>query len=107
MFICPNQTPPQNMLQKTLPPAFTALFSPESEVAYAAIPAIRDLDEALRKEVQRAFAESMAVIWETMIGVSALGLLASLMMEEMPMGTTVDENYALRDERVVSPEVVK
>ncbi|KAJ7848947.1 major facilitator superfamily domain-containing protein [Mycena olivaceomarginata] len=103
------QTPPQNMLQKTLPPAFTALFSPESEVAYAAIPAIRDLDEALRKEVQRAFAESMAVIWETMIGVSALGLLVSLMMEEVPMGTTVDENYALRDERVVSvsPEVVK
>ncbi|KAJ7342682.1 iron permease [Mycena albidolilacea] len=76
------QTPPQNMLQKTLPPAFTALFSPQSEVAYAAIPAIRDLDEALRKEVQRAFAESMAVIWQTMIGVSALGLLASLMMEE-------------------------
>ncbi|KAJ7828364.1 iron permease [Mycena olivaceomarginata] len=103
------QTPPQNMLQKTLPPAFTALFSPEAEVAYAAIPAIRDLDEALRKEVQRAFAESMAVIWETMIGVSALGLLVSLMMEEVPMGTTVDENYALRDERVVSvsPEVVK
>ncbi|KAJ7907211.1 iron permease [Mycena leptocephala] len=90
----------QNMLLKKLPPAFTARFPPGLEIAYAAIPAIKELDDPLRRDVQRAFAESMAVIWQTMIGISGLGFLFSLLMQELPMGTTVDENYALRDEGV-------
>lgn len=93
-------TPSQNMLLKKLPPAFTARFPPALEIAYAAIPAIKELDDPLRRDVQRAFAESMAVIWQTMIGISGLGFLFSLLMQELPMGTTVDENYALRDEGV-------
>ncbi|KAJ6544431.1 MFS multidrug transporter [Mycena capillaripes] len=87
----------QNMLQAKLPPAFAAQFPAGFEIAYAAIPAIKELDDPLREEVQRAFAESMAVIWQTMIGISVLGFLSSMLMEEVAMGTTVDENYALRD----------
>ncbi|KAJ7174690.1 iron permease [Mycena filopes] len=87
----------QNMLQKKLPSAFIAQFPPGFEIAYAAVPLIKDLEGPLREDVERAFAESMAVIWQTMIGISGLGLLLSLLMEEVPMGTTVDENYALKE----------
>ncbi|KAJ7166131.1 MFS multidrug transporter [Mycena filopes] len=87
----------QNMLQKKLPSTFIAQFPPGFEIAYAAVPLIKDLEGPLREDVERAFAESMAVIWQTMIGISGLGLLLSLLMEEVPMGTTVDENYALKE----------
>ncbi|KAJ7644806.1 iron permease [Roridomyces roridus] len=87
----------QNRLTHKLPASFTALFPPKTEIAYAAIPVIRTLDEPLRTEVQKAFGDSMAAIWQTMIGFAGLGLLFSLLMEEVPMNTSVDENYALQE----------
>jgi hypothetical protein len=87
----------QNSLKKNLPPAFVAQFPPGFEIAYAAIPVIRQLDPPLRNEVRAAFADSMAVIWQTMIGIAGLGLLLSLLMKEVPMGTTVDKTYTLKE----------
>ncbi|KAJ7435210.1 iron permease [Mycena galericulata] len=87
----------QNELKKKLPAAFVAQFPPGSEIAYAAIPAIRKLEGPLRLEVQTAFGDSMAAIWQTMIGIAGLGFLFSLFMAEVPMSTEVDENYALKD----------
>ncbi|KAJ7179573.1 major facilitator superfamily domain-containing protein [Mycena filopes] len=87
----------QNMLKKKLPADFVAQFPPGFEIAYAAIPAIKQLEEPLRKQVQAAFSESMGVIWQVMIGVSGLGLLLSFLMAEVPMSTVVDENYALKE----------
>ncbi|KAJ7087266.1 major facilitator superfamily domain-containing protein [Mycena belliarum] len=87
----------QNMLLKKLPADFVAQFPAGFEIAFAAIPAIKLLEEPLRTQVQAAFAESMATIWQTMIGISGLGLLCSFLMAEVPLGTTVDENYALQE----------
>ncbi|KAJ7122881.1 iron permease [Mycena epipterygia] len=87
----------QNMLEKKLPADFVAQFPPGFEIAYAAIPAIKLLEEPLRTQVQAAFSESMAVIWQVMIGIGGLGLLLSFLMAEVPMDTTVDESYALKE----------
>ncbi|KAJ7701234.1 iron permease [Mycena rosella] len=89
----------QNTLEKKLPAAFVAQFPPGFEIAYAAIPVIRQLDAPLRKQVQAAFADSMATIWQTMIGIAGLGLLLSFLMAEVPMNTTVDESYTLKETR--------
>ncbi|KAJ6627381.1 major facilitator superfamily domain-containing protein [Mycena sp. CBHHK59/15] len=89
----------QNKLDKTLPPEFVARYPAGFEIAYAAIPAIRGLAEPLRSEVRAAFAESMAVIWQTMTGVAGLGLLVSFLMVEVQMDTTVDGSYALKEEK--------
>lgn len=88
------------MLEKKLPADFVAQFPADFEIAYTAIPAIRGLEEPLRKEVQAAFAESMAVIWQVMMG---LGFLLSLLMAEVPLGTTVNASYALK-EKELAPE---
>ncbi|KAJ7279698.1 iron permease [Mycena rebaudengoi] len=72
----------QNTLQNNLPADFVAQFPPGFEIAYAAIPRIQHLPEPLRSEVRVAFADSLAVIWQTMIGLAGLGLLLSFMMKE-------------------------
>ncbi|KAI0700394.1 major facilitator superfamily domain-containing protein [Cerioporus squamosus] len=89
----------QNRLAKTLPPEFNALFPDGVEIAFAAIPVIRTLEEPLRTEVRRAFAESLAVIWQTMIGICGLGLLSVLLIREVPMGKTADDTYGLDEGR--------
>ncbi|KAJ7667521.1 iron permease [Mycena polygramma] len=86
----------QNMLEKKLPADFVAQFPAGFEIAYAAIPAIKQLEEPLRTQVQAAFAESMAVIWQVMVGIAGLGLLLSFLMREVALDTTVDSSYALR-----------
>ncbi|KAF8211591.1 iron permease [Mycena galopus ATCC 62051] len=91
----------QNMLEKKLPTEFVAQFPPGFEIAYAAIPAIKLLEEPLKKQVQVAFADSMAVIWQVMIGIGGLGFLFNFLMAEVPMGTTVDESYALKEKEPV------
>ena len=70
------------------------------EISYASIPVIPTLqDENLRYRVQVAFADSVRVLWYTLIGVSALGLAVSLLMKELPMQTTTDENWGLKDKK--------
>ncbi|KAJ7723104.1 iron permease [Mycena maculata] len=85
----------QNELSKKLPVAFTDQFAAGFEIAYAAIPTIRGLPEPLKTEVRQAFAESMAVVWRTMIGISGAGLLTTLLLTEIPMVQHTDETYGL------------
>lgn len=67
------------------------------EIAYAAIPLIRDLEEPLKLEVREAFAASLATVWKAMIGFSAAGFVTLFFMREVPMHKTTDETYGLRE----------
>ncbi|KAI0686124.1 iron permease [Earliella scabrosa] len=89
----------QNQLKDKLPAEFVAMFPHDIDIAFAAIPVIRALDESLRDAVQLAFAESMATIWKVMIGISGLGLLTVFALKEIPMSTTTDDNYGLESAR--------
>ena len=42
-----------------------------------------------------SFASSLAVLWEVLIGIGGIGLLSSLMMKELPMQQTTDENWGM------------
>ncbi|EKM57058.1 uncharacterized protein PHACADRAFT_142175 [Phanerochaete carnosa HHB-10118-sp] len=85
----------QNELKKKLPAAFVAQFPGGVEIAYAAIPLIDGLEEPLRTQVRVAFADSIDVIFEVMIGIAGLGLLSVLLMKEIPMHTDKDEKYGV------------
>lgn len=89
----------QNELKKKLPSAFASQFPQGVEIAYAAISAIRSLDESLKGEVQAAFASSMTTVWKTMIGIACLGLLTVALLREIPMKGHTDERYGLDDTR--------
>ncbi|RDB31043.1 Efflux pump FUS6 [Hypsizygus marmoreus] len=90
----------QNQLKTKLPESFASQFPEGVSIAYAAIPELHKLDGSLLNEVRVAFAESLAVIWQTMIGISVLGGIALLLMKEILMSDFADENYGL----VVSKE---
>ena len=85
----------QNELKRTLPAAFVSMFPDGVEIAYAAIPQIRLLDDPLNAEVRKAFASSMSLIWQTMIGISGLGLLTVALLHEVPMKAITNERYGL------------
>ena len=96
----------QNELKRRLPPDFVALFPDGVEIAYAAIPTIKTLQEPLRGEVGAAFAGSMSIIWKTMIGISGLGLLTVTLLREVPMKEITDERYGLHDaEKDTTPDI--
>ena len=66
-------------------------------LAFSTIPAISTLPEPLRGEVREAFADSMIVIWQVMIGISGIGLLSSVAMKAFPLHTQTDENWGIQD----------
>ncbi|TCD71947.1 hypothetical protein EIP91_000079 [Steccherinum ochraceum] len=85
----------QNELKTKLPEDFTSLFPQGLEIAYAAIPVIGTLEEPLRTEVRVAFAQSLSIIWKTMIGFSGLGFISVLFMKEIKLVSHVDKRFAL------------
>ncbi|KAH8108240.1 iron permease [Phellopilus nigrolimitatus] len=84
----------QNELKKRLPADFIAQFPRGTSVAFSIIPIIPQLDEPLKTAVQIAFAESLRVLWQVLVGVAALGLLSSLLMKglslQKPAGETIE-----------------
>ena len=101
----------QTQLTSRLPKDFLSQFPQGVAVAYSIIPVIPTLEEPLRTQVQVAFADSLAVIWQVMIGIAGLGLLCSLPMKALPLHTQVDERWGLEDmnqgkkREVVEPEM--
>ncbi len=93
----------QNELSHRLPAEFLAQLPSGVDLSYAAIPTIRTLPEELKIEVQRAFGESIAVIWRVMVGIIGIGLLASLLMQPVPLHDLTDEKWALQDGKDKAP----
>ncbi|KAJ6584448.1 hypothetical protein B0H19DRAFT_1206342 [Mycena capillaripes] len=85
----------QNELVKRLPPAFTVQFHEGSAIAYSIIPLIRTLRKPLKWEIQVAFAESLRVVWQALVGISCVGLLASLLVKRLPLLTEVDDKWGI------------
>ena len=95
----------QTQLGNRLPEDFIARFPDGVAIAFSAIPVIGDLPQPLQDEVRQAFAGSISVIWQVMSGVAAIGLLASLFMEDIPLHTAVDEKWALENANKSEPQV--
>lgn len=80
-----------------LPQTFLQSLPEGLEISYAAIPQISTLAEPLRTQVRDAFAESLVVLWQVLLGISALGLLSTTFMKEVPMQTVSDERFGLNE----------
>lgn len=85
----------QTELGRRLPAEFSAQFPGGSEIAFSTIPFISGLGEPLRGQVREAFAGSLEVLWQVMIGVSGMGLISTALMKEVPMNTETDEKWAI------------
>lgn len=94
----------QTQLSKHLPAEFLAQLPGGVSIAYSLVSVIPTLPEPFRSEVQLAFARSIGVIWQVMIGVSAIGAVASLFMRGVPLNTKVDKDWGLENR---APELEK
>lgn len=92
-----------NRLASTLPAAFLEKYGGAG--AEVAIPKIRLLKEPLRHEVQVAFAQSLRTIFIIGLGLSFIGLLATLGMEQIEMAAHKDDNWGLQGEAGPAPAV--
>ena len=66
---------------------------------YALIPRLSTYPLQTRLEVQVAFAESLAVFYQVMAGVSGIGLVASLFMKGLPLHDQLDANWTMKNEQ--------
>ncbi|OBZ71435.1 hypothetical protein A0H81_08935 [Grifola frondosa] len=89
----------QNELSRRLPPAFLVQFPGGVPLAYAVIPQIGKLEEPLAGQVRAAFGAAVAVLWKALTDVARAGFIASLFMCEIPMPTTIDDNWDLSDDK--------
>lgn len=85
----------QNQLSKKLPQSLIETLPSGAAYTYSLIPVIGTLSSAEQGVVRQAFADSLKIIWETMAGISGLGLLSCLLMKEVEMRVSVDDQWAL------------
>ncbi|GAA6063797.1 hypothetical protein JCM10212_005960 [Sporobolomyces blumeae] len=94
----------QNRLNKTLPSDVVANLGGGGgaggggEIAFAAIPLIKNLPEPVRSQVREAFADSTRTIWQVMIGVAGLALVVALTFKSIPLSKEKDEAWGLADD---------
>ncbi|KIJ59634.1 hypothetical protein HYDPIDRAFT_100308 [Hydnomerulius pinastri MD-312] len=88
----------QNELAKRLPSAFTSGIPEGSGLAYALIPELPLLPPQLLSEVEEAFAGSLTVMWQVLVGIAGLGLLCSIPMKGLPLTSSLDEEWTLKKE---------
>ncbi|KAJ8518245.1 hypothetical protein ONZ45_g4681 [Pleurotus djamor] len=67
--------------------------------AYSIIPVIPHLPSDLRDTVRFAFADSLRVFWQVLIGIAGLGLLSSFLMKGLPLSTQTDEQWHIKEDK--------
>ena len=87
----------QTQLSQRLPTDFLDTIPGGVSFAYSIIPIIPTLSDEFQVQVRDAFAGSLVVLWEVMIGVAGMGLLGSLLMKGVPLHTHTDEKWGMED----------
>ncbi len=85
----------QNELKQRVPPSFLENFPGGVAIAYALIPQIPTMAEPLKNDIQEAFAGSLHVVWQVLIGIAGIGFLSSLFMEGLPLHNSLDKDWTL------------
>ncbi|TBU31313.1 MFS general substrate transporter [Dichomitus squalens] len=85
----------QNELQQRVSPSFLENFPQGVGIAYAIIPQIPSLPGPLKSDIHGAFAGSLQVVWQVLIGIAGIGFISSLFMEGLPLHAALDEEWTL------------
>ncbi|KIO28004.1 hypothetical protein M407DRAFT_22771 [Tulasnella calospora MUT 4182] len=93
----------QNELKRKLPQSFVEALTSAGghgvEFSYAAIPAIRVLEEPVKTQVKEAFASSLRIVWLVMAALAALGTVTVFGMKELRLHEVTDEDWGLKEKK--------
>ncbi|KAI0338621.1 MFS general substrate transporter [Trametopsis cervina] len=87
----------QNGLRTRLPAELLARYSSGAELAYAVIPDIPALSPALREQTQRAFADSLHLVWTVMLALCGAGMVSVALIEDFTLRKTTDKKWGLQE----------
>ncbi|KAF9064952.1 major facilitator superfamily domain-containing protein [Rhodocollybia butyracea] len=87
----------QKKLTQKIAGSFLATLPRHTQFTYSLVPLIPDLPGPLQDQVRLGFSQSLQIVWWVMCGISGIGLLSCLLMDEVPLGTDMDETWGLRD----------
>ncbi|KAL0958478.1 hypothetical protein HGRIS_000617 [Hohenbuehelia grisea] len=89
----------QNQLKRRLALLTSQLphASQGGSYAYSIIPIIPNLAPELQVTIRNAFADSLRVFWQVLIGIAGLGALSSLLMKGLPLSTQTDEQWHIKE----------
>jgi len=95
----------QNQLGKHLPADFIQNLPNGGSgvgLTFSTIPLIRTLPEPLKTQVREAFGESLRVVWKALFALAVIGLMASVLVKEVPMRGLVNGKWVLEGENASS-----
>ena len=87
----------QNNLRTRLPPDVLNRYKAGAELAYAVIPDIPNLPPPLRLATQKAFADSLHVVWVVMLCLCGAGMVSVFLMKEFSLRKTTDKKWGLKE----------
>ncbi|KAH8920986.1 iron permease [Atractiella rhizophila] len=94
----------QNELKGRLPDAFVARFPQGAEIAYASIPVIRTLDEPLKGEVEKAFVDSLRILWYTGLGICIFAGILACFFGVFKLHEETDGEWGIEEKKPVEEE---
>ncbi|KAL0570932.1 hypothetical protein V5O48_011033, partial [Marasmius crinis-equi] len=86
----------QNELQKRLSPELVEALGVgdlSADKLYALVPEIRFLSQPAKGQLQQAIGASIGILWAVLTGIGGIGLLASLLMKNIPLQNVRDEKW--------------
>lgn len=87
----------QNGLRTKLPQELLSMFPEGTELAYNVIPKIAGLSPELRAQTQKAFADSLHLVWVIMLALCGAGMLSVALLKEFPLRKTTDKQWGLKE----------
>ncbi|GAA5934770.1 hypothetical protein JCM3775_002051 [Rhodotorula graminis] len=90
-----------NQLGSKLPEAFVSQLGGEvsGDAAYALVAQIAQLAEPIRSEVREAYAETLVVLWQILIGLGGLGFCISLGLKNLALTTEVEASWGVQEKK--------
>lgn len=73
------------------------MFPEGAELAYSVIPKIAGLSPELRAQTQKAFADSLHLVWVIMLALCGAGMLSVALIKEFPLRKTTDKQWGLKE----------
>lgn len=90
----------QNRLTALLPADFLALLPPSRELAFFALDRLHEVnDVATLRGIQDAFSSSLKLLYLILIGPTAVAMVVSWLMRDLPLNREMESEYGLREKQ--------
>jgi len=89
----------RDRLSQTLPVEVKNLLSGDEEITSALISMMPSFDNSTQELVRHEMVSALRILWLSLLGIGATGLLATFAMEALPLHAVTDSDWGLQEEK--------